>query len=225
MATIVAAGIRRYPSDEPSLLPVVFISLAVHVAVFAGIPLLTKIIYRSEKYERPRTFQLVSPALIKTPIQPIPRAKTAVAQKKTATTPVPKKQNSRQTPKKEAAKEENINDLSELLDAVPTMKASDIAAAQDFKYHWYLQNLVSKVEEQWKPPLGLTDKKDAGVVVTFTISQNGSISNPSVEKSSGVGTLDALALRAIRLAAPFGKLPIGFAGDKLDITYTLYYFK
>jgi len=224
MATIVAAGARRYASDEPSLLPLVLISLAVHVVVFAGIPLLTKVIYRSEKYDRPRTFQLVSPALIKMPIQPMPRAKT-VAQKKTATTPVPKKQNSRQTPKKEAAKEENINDLSELLDAVPTMKASDIASAQDFKYHWYLQNLVSKVEEQWKPPLGLTDKKDAAVVVSFTISQNGSISNPSVEKSSDVGALDALALRAIRLAAPFGKLPIGFSGDKLDITYTLYYFK
>jgi TonB family protein len=73
--------------------------------------------------------------------------------------------------------------------------------------------------------MGLTEKTDAAVVVSFTISQNGSVSNVSVAGSSGVSTLDHLAQRAIQLAAPFGKIPIGFTENKLDITYTLHYVK
>jgi TonB family protein len=153
----------------------------------------------------------------------MPKRATAVNKPKSAeTTPVPKKQKTASEPKKQ---EENTNDLSELLDAVPTIKVSEIASSQNFKYHWYLQNVVSKVEEQWKPPLGLTEKKDAAVIVSFTILQNGNISDVSVATSSSVSTLDNLAMRAIQLAAPFGKLPIGFTDDRLDITYTLHYVK
>jgi TonB family protein len=208
---------------EPSFFPVVIISVVVHVVVFVGIPLLSKIAYRAEKFGRPDTFQLVSPSLIKTPIAPIPRPKSTVEKpKKAATTPVPKKQKTDSEPKKQ---EEKTDDLSELLEAVQTTSISEVATSQGFKYNWYLQNLKSKVEEQWKPPMGLTDKKDAAVVVAFTIEQNGKLGNVSVETSSGVSTLDNLAMRAIQLAAPFGKLPIGFSENRLDITYTLRYVK
>jgi TonB family protein len=224
MSSSAAVLARPNSNKEHSLLPVVILSLIVHLLVFAGIPLLTKIIYRSEKYERPNTFQLVNPSIIKTVIASNPHLKSA-ALKKNATTPVPQKVRSKTVNPKENVKEENTNDLSELLDAVQSAPVSDIASTQNFKYHWYLQNLVSKVEEQWKPPMGLTDKKDAFVDIAFTIFQNGSISNVSVVKSSGVSTLDNLALRAISLAAPFGKLPIGFTEDKLEINYTLHYIK
>jgi TonB family protein len=73
--------------------------------------------------------------------------------------------------------------------------------------------------------MGLTDKKDASVLVSFTIEQNGTMSHLSVATSSGVSSLDNLAMRAIQLAAPFPKLPIGFTNDKLEITYTLHYAK
>jgi protein TonB len=223
MAPVLAVTVKDPSTQEPSIVPVIVISLIFHVIVFVGIPLLTSIMYRAQKYERPSTFQLVSPSLLKMPAVPVPHPKTAVAkQRKADVTPVPKKQKANPEPKKQ---EETTNDLSELLEAVPTIKVSEIAPSQNFKYHWYLQNLVSKVEEQWKPPLGLTEKKDAVVELAFTITQNGSITGVSVATSSGVPTLDNLALRAIQLAAPFGKLPIGFAENKLDITYKLHYVK
>ena len=223
MPSALAVSTSKPPSNESSFFPVLILSLMFHVVVFIGIPLLAHIMYRAEKYSRPNTFQLVSPSLINAPIAPVPQQKAAAArQKKAEATPIPKKRKTAAQPKKQ---EENTNDLSELLESVPTIKVSEIAPSQDFKYHWYLQNLVSKVEEQWKPPLGLTEKKDAAVIVSFTILQNGSIAGISVATSSGVSTLDNLALRAIQLAAPFGKLPIGFTENKLDITYTLHYVK
>jgi TonB family protein len=222
MAPVLVVSAKNQDFREPSFVPVIVISLIFHLIVFIGIPVLTSIVYRAEKYERPNTFQLVSPSLLKMPESPVHHPKAAVAQpKKTNVTPVPKKQKTTTEPKKE----ENTNDLSELLEAVPTIKVSEVAPSQNFKYHWYLQNLVSKVEEQWKPPQGLTDKKDAVVEISFTIVQNGSILNLSVSTPSGVTTLDNLALRAIQLAAPFGKLPIGFTENKLDITYKLHYVK
>jgi TonB family protein len=207
---------------EKSLLPLVFVSLLVHIVVFVGIPLLTKIVYKSERYERPRTFQLVSTSLVK-PVA-VQSVKSSAAVKKNATTPVPaKNRNSNEARDKQV--KENTDDLSELLDAVKSVPVSDIVPAQNFKYHWYIQNLVSKVEEQWKPPMGLTDRTDAAVEVSFIIFQNGSISGVNVSKSSGISTLDNLAVRAITLAAPFGKLPIGFTENRLDISYTLHYTK
>jgi TonB family protein len=222
MAPVLAVSAKNQVFREPSFVPVIIISLIFHMIVFIGVPVLTSIVYRAQKYERPSTFQLVSPSLLKMPEAPVQRPKAAVVQpKKTNVTPVPKKQKTATEPKKE----ENTNDLSELLEAVPTIKVSEIAPSQNFKYHWYLQNLVSKVEEQWKPPQGLTDKKDAIVEISFTIVQNGSITNLSVATTSGTSTLDNLALRAIQLAAPFGKLPIGFTENRLDITYKLHYVK
>jgi TonB family protein len=222
MATVLAVPAQDQASREPSFFPVIVVSLIFHIVIFVGIPLITQIVYRAEKYDRPSTFQLVSPSLLKAPVAPIPKTKATVSKpKKADMTPVPKKQKTREEPKKE----ENTNDLSELLEAVPTIKVSEVAPSQNFKYHWYLQNLVSKVEEQWKPPLGLTDKMDAIVVLSFTILQNGAVTDVSVATSSGVSTLDNLALRAIQLAAPFGKLPIGFAENRLDISYKLHYVK
>jgi TonB family protein len=224
MASTLAVSAGNPSSDEPKLLPMVVASLVAHIVVFVGIPLLTTMIYRSQRYERPRTFQLVSPSLIKTPVAPIPHPQSAPAPKKTATTPVPKNPHAKPTPKK-AAQEENTNDLNELLEAVQSTKVSEIVPTQNFKYNWFLQNIRSKIDDQWKPPMGLTEKKDAAVVVTFTILQNGSISGVSIANPSGVSTLDNLAMRATQLAAPFGKLPIGFSENKLDITYTFYYEK
>jgi TonB family protein len=223
MASAIAVSTNKPSSKESSFFSVIILSLIFHVIVFVGIPLLAHIMYRAEKYSRPSTFQLVSPAHINVQIASIPQQKAAAARpKKAESTPVPKKRKTAAEPKKQ---EENTNDLSELLEAVQTINVSEIAPSQDFKYHWYLQNLVSKVEEQWKPPLGLTEKKDPAVIIAFTILQNGSIAGVSVATSSGVSTLDNLALRAIQLAAPFGKLPIGFTENKLDITYTLHYVK
>jgi TonB family protein len=73
--------------------------------------------------------------------------------------------------------------------------------------------------------MGLTNKQDASVVVTFTVYENGNISDVTVSQSSGIPTLDHCAIAAVKESAPFGKLPLTFADKKLEPTVTLYYVK
>jgi TonB family protein len=200
-----------------SFTPVVVASLVLHIMIFVGIPLVARMLYRSTVYERPKTFTLVN--------MPVQAAVKRVAQNKPKiATPVPAKKRAKSAAKSEEKPEEKKDELNELLDAIPA-SVSDISAGQSFKYAWYLNSVISKVEENWKPPMGLTDRKEAAATVVFTILSSGEISGVSIAGSSGISTLDNLALQAVKAAAPFGKLPVGFQGDRLDIKYVLHYVK
>jgi TonB family protein len=222
MVASAAAVFPRISSkaDEGSFASVVVVSLVFHLVIFIGIPLLATLFYHSEKYERPKTFTLVS--MPKAVIQQ-KMAQAAQPKPKTAT-PVPAKKRIKQGEKKEEQIKENTDQLNELLDAIPA-SVSDITPGQAFKYAWYINSVISKVEENWKPPRGLTEKKDAAVTVYFTIYSGGDISKVEVKETSGVSTLDNLAVKAVAAAAPFSKLPIGYRENKLDISYILHYIK
>ncbi|HUI93530.1 MAG TPA: TonB family protein [Chitinivibrionales bacterium] len=116
-------------------------------------------------------------------------------------------------------KEKSDEELSELLSSLKPHPVSEISAGRNFKYNWYIQHIVSKVEEHWRPPYDLTGH-EVSVVVTFTISGDGRISPAAITTSSGIPLLDNLAMAAIASAAPFGQLPLGFSGNRLDIRYT-----
>jgi protein TonB len=154
-----------------------------------------------------------------------PKTETVKPTAKKVATPIPQKHKFKTVPKPETKPQENNEDLSELLSSLPATPVSEIASTQNFKYNWYIQNLQSRVEDNWKPPAGLTEKKDVFVVVSFTIFQDGNISKVAVTQSSGISTLDNIAIKAIQASAPFGQLPIGFADNKLDLSYTLHYEK
>lgn len=202
-----------------SFTPVVVASLTLHLLIFVGIPFVARMLYHSTVYERPKTFTLVN-----MPVQAAPAIKQIAQNKPKATTPVPAKKRAKGAAKSEEKPEEKKDELNELLDAIPA-SVSDISAGQSFKYAWYLNSAMSKVEENWKPPMGLTDRKDAAATVQFTILSSGEISGVSITGSSGISTLDNLAVKAVKAAAPFGKLPVGFQGDRLDIKYVLHYVK
>jgi TonB family protein len=78
--------------------------------------------------------------------------------------------------------------------------------------------MYGKIARFWNPP---TENRNLSVVVSFTIFSTGAISQPVIEKSSGDRILDNLAMRAVTLAAPFGKLPPGFSRDRIDLSCTL----
>ncbi len=218
MTALSAAAPGRPQAVAPlggSFAPVVVASLVLHIMIFAGIPLAARLLYRSTVYERPKTFTLVN-----MPVQAAQAVRQAVRNKPKATTPVPAKKRARSTGKTEEKKDE----LNELLDAIPA-SVSEIFASQSFKYPWYCNSVRSKVDEYWKPPMGLTDRKDDSVTVLFTIFPSGDISRVTIAGSSGISTLDNLAVKAVQTAAPFGKLPVGFQGDRLDIKYVLHYVK
>jgi protein TonB len=226
MVASAAAVLPRTSSkaDEGSFASVVVVSVVFHLLVFIGIPLLATVFYHAEKYERPKTFTLVSmPQAIK-PVVQQKLAQAARPKPKAATTPVPAKKKAKQAAKREEKVTENTDELTELLEGIPS-KVSDMSVSKNFKYNWYLQNMQSRIEENFKPPMGLTDKKDAAVIVSFTVYENGNISEVSVVTSSGISTLDNCAVRAVTASAPFGKLPLTFAEKKLEPTVTLFYVK
>ena len=58
-------------------------------------------------------------------------------------------------------------------------------------------------DNQQYPPRALQIKRQGRVMVGFTLYPNGAISNLQLIQSCGTDTLDAAALAAVRLAAPF----------------------
>ncbi|MBN1577467.1 MAG: TonB family protein [Chitinispirillaceae bacterium] len=214
---------KRVPT--PAVLTV---SILFHVLFLVVIPLLSRIFYNSRRFERPKTFQLVASPLRPSPARRVPV--TAEARKQRMPQQETKAQ-PRQLPdpnaprnRREARKEkdaarpihENLDELASILDEIPA--PAQVAAVGNFKYHWYLNNVQQKLERYWNPG---SENRTVKVIVSFTIHQDGSISDPSIHSSSGNGMLDNLALRAVKLAAPFGKLPPGFADNRLDLNCTL----
>jgi len=244
MAETSAQFEERTPYGETGNRKALVISLILHILVFVAIPLSGFLWPKPKKFERPQTFQLVS-----APIPPAPKRKAPVEQPPEpvkeqtpeppppppdptpAPTPTPVPQ-PKPTPRKETKPtekppppkeepvvrevEENLDDLAALFDAPPI--PAQVSAPSDFKYHWYLNNVRNKIESNWKPP---TEDRKLEVVVSFIINSDGSATGISIAKSSGNSTLDGLAIRAVTIASPFGKLPPGFSGDKLDISCTL----
>ena len=179
------------------------------------------------EFKRPQTFSLVSARpMMRSAAPPVSAASAPVAKpvvsKGTKPVPATKKKSVPQAHPKEQAtpqqSEERLDELSDLLSDIPA-SATEIAAGAGtpFKYPWYLLAVQQKVEQFWRPPV---ESPGVFVVITFLIFNDGSISGAKVTASSKNQMLDNLALRAVQLAAPFGKLPPGFDGDQLEINYT-----
>jgi TonB family protein len=184
------------------------ISAIFHLAVLGGIPLLMHIAGVRARFERPATFQLV----VAPPLQQSVKKKTPGRQAPERT----KMESVKPVPRESSGQEENLDELSSVLDEIPV--PARVSAVGDFKYNWYLAQTQEKIERFWSPPV---ENRDDSVIVSFTIYNDGSISQPTVMRKSGSRTLDGLALSAVRLAAPFGKLPPGVSGDRYEMMCTL----
>jgi len=173
-------------------------------------------VWNKQNFVRPKTFQLVSiPKSLQPKPQPIKRRTPVSSSRK----PVPKKTTnkpSKPEPKPERV-EEDLSELEDLLSAIPEPAAARALQA-DFKYFWYTANVQAKIERNWNPPLG---KKEQFVLVEFVIFRDGSIGNVKLNESSGITTLDNLALGAVQRAAPFGRLPPKYTNEKLGFQVTL----
>jgi TonB family protein len=180
------------------------ISIAFHLTLLVGIPLLLQLFQRMETFERPQTFELISTPPTLAPLTPISHSKPL---KKEATRPVPS-----ENPKPK----ENVDELASLLDEMPA--PVHVSTPGIAKYNWYIAQVQEKVERYWNPS---SENVNDSVVVSFTIFGDGSISEPVIVASSGKSSLDNLALRAVKLSAPFGKLPPGVIDNKYEPTCVL----
>ncbi|HSU84144.1 MAG TPA: TonB family protein [Thermoanaerobaculia bacterium] len=85
----------------------------------------------------------------------------------------------------------------------------------DFKFGYYIDQLLSAIDSKWvRPPLG----NDVKAVISFRIQRDGSLTDLQVAQSSGYNSFDLAALRAVQNASPFAPLPRAYRNDSLGVT-------
>jgi len=94
------------------------------------------------------------------------------------------------------------------------------ASTQEFAWAGYLRSWVDRVERvgNLNYPDEARRRRLAGqVVISVAIRRNGSVERAEIVQSSGIGLLDASALRIVKLAEPYPPLP--HTADDPDILH------
>lgn len=88
----------------------------------------------------------------------------------------------------------------------------------ELRYQKYLMDMKSRIEFYWEyPSLAARNGWQGNLKINFKINKDGSVSDVSLERSSGYPMLDDAAMTAVRLAAPFPPFPGNFTIDDLNI--------
>lgn len=85
----------------------------------------------------------------------------------------------------------------------------------NFRYDYYLDRMLSMIHGQWnRPPVGT----GVEAVVRFTVERGGAVTELELERESGYPAFDLAALRAVRNAGPFPRLPASYRQGELRVT-------
>jgi len=85
----------------------------------------------------------------------------------------------------------------------------------------YMRRMERKIKRAWNPPFSINSYK---IVVIFTLEQTGKVSNLSIKESNAEAFQERAALKAIRKAAPFGRLPkINDSSKSAEVNFTFDY--
>ncbi len=95
-----------------------------------------------------------------------------------------------------------------------------IDALPDPDYGAYMAELQRRIKRNWRPPTAQEDKR---VRVLFKIGLDGRLTHLVVEGSSGYPEADQAALAAVKLSAPFRRLPAGHRDSDLAVQFTFDY--
>jgi len=88
----------------------------------------------------------------------------------------------------------------------------------ELKYQKYLVDMKRKIEFHWEyPALAARNGWQGNLKVNFRINKDGSVSDISLERSSGYPMLDDAAITAVRLSAPFPPFPADFTIEDISI--------
>ena len=84
----------------------------------------------------------------------------------------------------------------------------------DFKYSYYIERMLVAIGMNWFKP---SQAGDVSPVIHFRIEKDGTISDASVERSSGLPFVDRAALRAVISSSPLPPLPSEYGGSQLGV--------
>jgi protein TonB len=87
-------------------------------------------------------------------------------------------------------------------------------------YPWYVDQINRKMSQNWdKRQVDSRTPAGARVYLVFTIHRDGSISQLSLDRSSGSPTLDSSCERAAQRVDSFGNLPPAYNQSTLKVSY------
>ena len=104
------------------------------------------------------------------------------------------------------------------LTLVVTSNGNTSLAVSDFPFTYYLRQIHAKISERWAPPRPAA-RGGERAIIAFEIGRDGSIKEPTLEKSSGLTLYDQSALRAVAEASPFPPLPPEFKAPSLRVHF------
>jgi TonB family protein len=88
-----------------------------------------------------------------------------------------------------------------------------------FGFGGYLSIMRRRIWEEWNQTAVIGNNSTC--VVGLTVAKDGDISEIQLEKSSGNGFYDSVAMRAVRNASPLQPLPAGFDKQRFRIQFKL----
>ncbi len=84
----------------------------------------------------------------------------------------------------------------------------------DFNYSYYVERMLVTIGMNWFKP---AESVPISPMIRFRIERDGTISDPQVERSSGLPFVDRAALRAVVASSPLPPLPQEFGGRYLGV--------
>jgi len=84
----------------------------------------------------------------------------------------------------------------------------------DFTYDYYVARMLIAIGTNWFRP---AQAGGVAPVIHFRIERDGTITDPAVEKSSGLPFVDRAAMRAILSSSPLPPLPAEYGGAHLGV--------
>jgi protein TonB len=92
------------------------------------------------------------------------------------------------------------------------------------RFAWYVDIIKRKTAQNWyRAEVDPHTAAGTRVYVTFDVARDGTPGNVQITKSSGNGSLDSSALRAVQRVDTFGPLPGGYSGNRLSVQYYFEY--
>ncbi len=110
----------------------------------------------------------------------------------------------------------------------PLQQSAKLEPPQDTRQVEYRANYLDQVRENivraWNYPAQASEERKEGQVdVEFTILKDGRLLDVQILQSSGFGSLDREAIRAVKAASPFKPIPDQMGVPQLPIRFTFNY--
>lgn len=106
----------------------------------------------------------------------------------------------------------------------PKDQVPGVRSEEDFRYHWYLRLMTDKIRRNWRNPYR-AEQDSVLCTIYFKIQRSGAVTDPRVEKSSGISAFDRAALRAVINSSPLPQLPPDYSESQLTVHLDFEYRK